>query len=308
MAFPLSIRALSPAYLHGRRIALRRCHDLFGYEADQSRGDADKPSTVSAESTVGVLGAALSRCGVTSSRQRARCQLLFIAVLVATIGSALAATASRGVVAAVFGAGVGIYLGVAVCAIVLRSWQRDYERQILYFTPLALESLILLVQSGVGILPALHHVVSAREQTSYVDPVTRALRLVYDLCDHGTPLSEALATVAERSPSSVLRHVLLHLDIAGNEGGELIPSLQALSGYAHTQWKLSVEARVRRLENLVVFPVFLAVIGLLLLVASVPLVPILDLKHTLPANSTFAGSSSSVVPALTKQPTGRSAP
>lgn len=39
---------------------------------------------------------------------------------------------------------------------------------------------------------------------------------------------------------------------------------------------MQVETRVKRLENLVVFPVFLAVMGLLLLTSAVPLVPVID--------------------------------
>ena len=65
----------------------------------------------------------------------------------------------------------------------------------------------------------------------------------------------------------------------------MIPALRGLSEHAHTEWRLSVEHRVRRLENWVVFPVFGAVLGLLLLLSAVPLVPLLSLNQSLQTKS-----------------------
>ena len=98
--------------------------------------------------------------------------------------------------------------------------------------------------------------------------------------------------IADAIDIKVLRHVLMHMDIANSEGGELIPSLRALSDHAHSEWKLSVEARVKRLENIVVFPVFFSVIGLMLLVIAVPVIPLLNIKDSLKSNSISATSGS----------------
>ena len=56
-----------------------------------------------------------------------------------------------------------------------------------------------------------------------------------------------------------------------------------------TQRSSSYENRVRRLENLVVFPVFVSVIGLMCLTAAVPLVPVLKLKESLQRHSVVPG-------------------
>ncbi len=175
----------------------------------------------------------------------------------------------------------GGYLAVTVIAFLLSYRERDYEREVLFQTPLFLESLILLVESGLGILPALHRLATAGDKNVSSSPVRDLFRIVYQLSANGMTLSQALETVAEASPHRIIRHTMLHLDITGAEGGELVPSLRALSDHAHSEWKLSVEQRVRRLENLVVFPVCASVLGLMLLTAAVPIAPLLNFAETL---------------------------
>ncbi len=183
----------------------------------------------------------------------------------------------------------GAYLGLTAFLFFLRRCERDYEREILFRMPIFLESLVLLVESGLGILPALERVVTNGRGAGEPDAVSRLFHFVYQLSARGMPFGRALETVADASPQRIVRHVMLHLDITGSEGGELIPSLRSLSDHAHTEWKLGVEHRVRRLENLVVFPVFAAVIGLMILTAAVPAVPLLDLKDMLDKTPTLQG-------------------
>jgi pilus assembly protein TadC len=186
----------------------------------------------------------------------------------------------------------GAYLGLTAFAFFLRYRQREYEREVMFQMPIFLESLILLVESGLGILPALERVVPGREYGRKISPVTRLFQLVYQLSASGMPFTQALETVAEVTPQRIVRHVLLHLDISGTEGGELVPSLRNLSDHAHMEWKLSVEQRVRRLENLVVFPVFASVLGLMVLTAAVPVVPLLNLKDILDKKPELAAQGS----------------
>ncbi len=184
----------------------------------------------------------------------------------------------------------GIYCGGMGALTYLSSRTRDFEREVLFQIPLTLEKIILLVESGLGILPALQRVVAADEIERHPNPVVRLLRLVYEFAAHGVPFGQALEMVANAVDLKPLRHVLLHLDISGNEGGELIPSLRGLSEHAHTEWKLSVEQRVKRLENFVVFPVFVSVIGLMLLTAAVPVVPVVNFAEQLKSQAASANS------------------
>lgn len=155
------------------------------------------------------------------------------------------------------------------------------EQAVLAELPLLLESLILLVESGLGILPAIHRLLEVDGKETKLKTTRYYLGMVHELSLRGFPFSQALEQVAEHCPFPALRHFFLHLDIGVNVGGKLGNSLRSLAQHAHQEWKLSVEARVRRLENLVVFPVFGSVIGLILLTAAVPLIPLLELKDKL---------------------------
>lgn len=192
---------------------------------------------------------------------------------------------------ALFAAFAGLNFGGCAAAMYLQRRERSQERSTLFFLPLMMEQLILLIEAGLGLLPALHMIVSAAEkkgQKAAVNPVIRALNLVYRLSSSGLPFASAVEQVAAAVPSRPLRHVLLHLDIGAAEGGELIPALRGLSDHCHQEWKHSVEGRIKKLENAVIFPVFGAVLGLMVLVAAVPLVPLIELREKLNPGSAMA--------------------
>lgn len=224
------------------------------------------------------LGDRFGKAGLYSTGERHAMLLLLLCLGFA--GGALGLFVSSGSsLQVLLTCGSGLYFGVLVWFWYLRRRMREFEREVLFHLPLVLESLILLVESGLGILPAIERLVGRTHNNGAATPVHRLLRVVYELSAHGMPLKQALATVAEVVPIRVFRHVLLHLDISGSEGGELIPSLRSLSNHAHREWTHSVETRVRRLENLVVFPVFASVLGLMLLTVAAPIVPILEFQE-----------------------------
>jgi len=158
------------------------------------------------------------------------------------------------------------------------------ERAVLSELPVLLESLILLVESGLGILPAIDRLIKSNSRETKNKNVRYYLAQVLELSMRGVPFAQALQSVADNCPYPALRHFFLHLDIGANVGGKLGNSLRSLAQHSHQEWRLSVEARVRRLENFVVFPVFGSVIGLILATAAVPLIPLLDLKDKLDAS------------------------
>lgn len=159
----------------------------------------------------------------------------------------------------------------------LLSCSSSIEYEITRDLPIFLEMLILLVGTGLGILPALERAIKRHSHTA----LSRTFEELYTNAVAGMPLKDAFTQAIEGTQHRGLRHVLLHLDISGCEGGELIPSLRHLSEYSHTLWKLSVEHRIKRLETLIVVPVFLCVIGLMLLTAAVPLVPLFEMQERL---------------------------
>ncbi len=228
------------------------------------------------------IGDKLGKAGFFTKRERQRARaLMYLMIGSFTLAGILFGLRFGKPFMLVAGTFLGAYFGLCAWFIFIRVRTREFEREVLFQLPLTLESLILLVESGLGVLPSIERLVSMKDGAFRPNPVTRLLRLVYQLASHGMPLSVALEQVADAADQKVLRHILLHLDISGSEGGELIPSLRSLSDHSHTEWRLSVEHRVKRLENSVVFPVFAAVMGLMLLTASVPIVPVLQFRDSL---------------------------
>lgn len=187
----------------------------------------------------------------------------------------------------IIGICVGVYLGILVSLWYLKFRALEFSREVLFKLPLALESIILLVESGLGVLPALEKVISIGSSHMRKDPVLRILWLVYQLSAHGMPFKKAASLVANSLDNRPLRHVLLHLDVGDSEGGEVIPSLRALSDHSHLEWKVSVETRVKKLENAVVFPVFASVLGLMALILAVPLVSLEEFSRKIEKKPTL---------------------
>lgn len=169
------------------------------------------------------------------------------------------------------------YLGLTAWLLFLRAKAAAFERRILFYLPLTLEQLLLLVQSGLGVLPAIAQLSSQAE----TNPVVYYLQAAYAEAERGLQLRDAVSVVAAQCPYPSLRHFLLHLEAAVAEGAELTSALRNLSDAAHTEWQVALEGVVRTLESAVVFPVFLSVLGLLFLVAAVPLVPIVEFSKTM---------------------------
>ena len=236
------------------------------------------------------LGDRFGKAGFISKAERQI--VLFLCYGVVGIGIALGlfwGIVHKGtVVATIVASIIGAYLAVLIVFVFLKYSEEKFKQQVLFQIPIVLESMILLIESGCGVVPALEKVTSGSRVNSQFDSqrcfdskVIRLFRLVYQLTVSGLTFSQALEKVANATDIKVLRHVLIYLDVSASEGGELVPALQSLSGHTHTEWKMTIEGRVKRLESLVVFPVFFAVIGLTLLIAAVPILPVLNINDKL---------------------------
>lgn len=228
------------------------------------------------------LSDSLGRAGFFTSEQRRRAKRLLLLMLIGeTLMAAIAGNISSGITGLFIGVPFGLLFGTLTCVAYLRLAEKEFQREIIFQLPLTLEAIVFLVESGLGVLPALSKIISQKEEVRRSSPVKQIFNVVYELTVHGMPLSQALQVVADTSNLRILRHVLLHLDMSATLGGELVPALRSLVEHAITEWRLSVDRRVKRLENLVVFPVFTAVLGLGLLTAAVPLTSLLQLGDTL---------------------------
>ncbi len=234
------------------------------------------------EIEVALLSSRLGRAGFMSLLDRRRARFwITLCGSVCWVFAVCFGYFSAGLIGSVYGTLIWLVIVPYVCAGYFRWREIRFYREVLFRLPLTLEALILAVDSGLSVFAAIEKLISSEEISNSANPVVRLFRVLYQQCASGAPIEHALQRLAESVPHSSLQHTLLHLDISMREGAELIPSLRNLSEYAHLEWRTSVEARVKKLENAVVFPVFLSVIGLMLLVAAVPIVPILELTRTI---------------------------
>ena len=241
------------------------------------------------------LGDRFGKAGFITKAERRTA--VFVCYTVVALGFALGLLLgiNKGTIpATIIASLIGAYLAVLIVFVGLKYYAEKFKRQMLFQIPIILESMILLIESGLGIIPALEKVTAGSKTNSQFDEqyhldnkVIRLFRLVYQLTAGGITFSQALEKVANATDIKVLRHVLIYLDVSASEGGELVPALQSLSEHTHSEWKMTVEARVKRLESLVVFPVFFAVIGLTLLIAAVPILPVLNINEKLSSGIEF---------------------
>lgn len=239
---------------------------------------------------IGAAPSSLVRAGFNTPRERRNALLVAALISSPTLITAGYLGACRfGIPGFVAGIAVGGYVSAIVGALLYRLWRTKVEREILFSLPLFLEAIILLVDSGCGILPAITTAAKANHSTRRTKRLLRFFHAICRLSENGIPFSEAIKSVSERATHfSTLQHVLLHLDLAASEGVEIGPALRHLSDYAHSEWKMAVEERVKRLEHFVVFPVFISVMGLLALMAAGPLVSVLDLRGHFASQPTTA--------------------
>ncbi len=240
------------------------------------------------------LKSRFSRAGAIDRSARKRLSVVLAVLVCSGIagGGAAAFALKSAPMPAAFLLAFGLLIGSAAALLELKRRERRVEQSILFGLPVILEQMVLLIEAGLGLLPALHRLMKdSRARGGPVEPIFASLELIYGLCGSGIPFATAVAEVADAVTNRPLRHVLLHLDIGASEGGELIPALRGLADHCHREWSHSVQARIKRLENTVIFPVFVSVVGLMVLVAAVPLVPVLELRQRLETTSIATGDN-----------------
>lgn len=263
-------------------LARRSAAYPFSHDVPEEAGVApDDEARFSAELLLldGRMQDRLGRAGgITPLRRRRVVQTLVLSTLsiaVMSVGACRALIESPRAVAVVvvigvYGAALTVHLGLTLM-------QKRFEREAMFELPLFLDALTLLVESGLALVPALHRLVELRRSLGRADVVTVVFDTVRSLSDRGISFHEGLMLVSEGLTIPALHHALVHLDIASNEGAKLIPAMRALGDTTYGQWRMSVEGRVRRLENYSVFPVFGAVLGLMAILSAGPIVQLMAL-------------------------------
>jgi hypothetical protein len=153
-------------------------------------------------------------------------------------------------------------------------------RQIAYELPLVMERIVMAVQAGHDILPALKIILNSGENNSSKgerdSQVLKCIREVVDATEAGMTLQSSLRTASMNTNSVALRHALLHIAVAHEKGGGLLFSLSELADATQSYYQESVEEQIATLPVKATFPLVVVFGGLLVILLTSPIIQILD--------------------------------
>jgi len=176
-----------------------------------------------------------------------------------------------------------VTLAIAIpCGAVLFKGHRERTKQerererLTFYLPLVMERIVMAVEAGLDVLPALHTVYSLElENKSELDPVTLLLKDACDLAENGATLEQALKDVAGRVDSIGVKHAFIHLALAHRDGGELVQPLRELSDSTQLYYQETMEEMIAKLPVKATLPLVITFGGLIMCFLASPIVQIL---------------------------------
>lgn len=160
-----------------------------------------------------------------------------------------------------------------------------FQRELEFYLPIVMERIVMAVQAGLDIIPAIKAVVdleahSARTDSlervrSVLNPVSQLLKLVYQLTEAGLGFEQSLREVAAFVECSALRHAFVHLAVAQKEGGELVMPLRELSDATQLYYQESIEEEIARLPVKATLPLVCTFAGLIICFITAPLLQVM---------------------------------
>lgn len=172
---------------------------------------------------------------------------------------------------------------IALTSVILH-WSRNaLERRDLraieYFLPIVMERIVMAVESGLDIAPAIEVAVNLRVEFGQRDPVTRIFSFIIEMVNTGTCLSDALRRAETICSSPALRHALVHLSIAAREGGAIIHPLRELSDATQLSYQETMEEEVARMPVKATVPLLLTFAGLMILFLTAPIIQVMKVTN-----------------------------
>lgn len=231
------------------------------------------------------------RMGIFSSSQRKqhilRARLLpwMSALLLVLISMLLVGPDLKTLIAiAIAGLALGYLTGGWLEKKAVASFQKKLE----FYLPVVMERIVMAVQAGLDIMPAIKAIVDledravqTHEQTELVvsalDPVSRLLKMVYQLTEAGLGFEQSLREVAGLVDCSALRHAFVHLAVAQKEGGELVMPLKELSDATQLYYQESIEEDIAKLPVKATMPLVCTFAGLIICFITAPLLQVMSL-------------------------------
>lgn len=157
-------------------------------------------------------------------------------------------------------------------------WQKaQFKNEIEFYLPVVMERLVMAVEAGLDVIPALGAIVEQSRSGEVEDSVTRLLGIVYHLAEQGCGLDQSLQTVTEIVDCAALRHAFVHLGLAHREGGELIGPLRELSDSTQLYYQETVEEEIAKLPVKATAPLVCTFAGLILFFITSPVVQVMKI-------------------------------
>lgn len=174
-------------------------------------------------------------------------------------------------------------LGVFIMRGVEKARKRKHQDKINFFLPLVMERVVMAVQAGLDILPAIGAILKIEDakprhmSSVEEDPVCKLLERVRSQAESGLTLDESLRKVAESVENAALRHAFIHLSVAYREGGELVMPLRELSDATQLFYQEIVEENIAKMPIKATMPLLLTFAGLIICFITSPIIQILEI-------------------------------
>ena len=172
---------------------------------------------------------------------------------------------------------IGAGAGVIVVRRRTSTRARRLQQQISFFLPVVMERVVMGVQAGLDIVPALK-AAAQHDSTQPLDPVSAMIQNALRLAENGIPLDQVLKSISSPVDSSALRHAFLHLGLAYRDGGELSAPLRELSDATQLHYQESVEEEIAKLPARATLPLIIIFAGLLVSFITTPMLQVLKLS------------------------------
>lgn len=182
---------------------------------------------------------------------------------------------------------VGACIGYLIAKKRSRARADKLKKQLEFYLPIVMERVVMAVQAGLDVLPALSTIIDLNNSRSLSgdndekkDPVTNLLANVYNLTVSGVPFEDALRHIASTVQCPGVRHAFIHLAVAHREGGELILPLRELSDSTQSYYQESVEEEIAKIPAKATLPLVCTFAGLIVCFITVPIIQIIELTKT----------------------------
>lgn len=166
--------------------------------------------------------------------------------------------------------GIGLSFGYLIGRFILHRANPNEDKALLFHLPMVVEKLLIAVQSGLDVVPALR--IAGHTTSEKGDPASRAFAKVVSRIEQGATVESALEQVAADATAIPLKHVLLHLKVAHSRGGDLTFPLRELADATQVTYEQNVEEEIAVLPIKATAPLLCTFLGLLIVFLTAPII------------------------------------